>query len=191
MKKNSSALLLELSKQTHQLINEAETLLSVPDDQLHQRPSSGSWNVLECLEHLNLYGDFYLPEIRKCINESRFSPSEYFESGWLGAYFVKSMEPGKTMKKMKTFKDKDPIKMILNKASIERFIEQQMEMLNLLDLANSVDLNRIKTSISISRLLKLKLGDTLRFLIAHNKRHMLQAFACLPNATRKQYTQTV
>jgi hypothetical protein len=76
---------------------------------------AGGWNVLECLEHLNLYGDFYLPEIRKRIVESSFPPGEYFKSGWLGDYFVKSMEPGKTMKKMKTFKDKDPIKQVLNR----------------------------------------------------------------------------
>lgn len=187
----SNALLSELSERTHQLLNDAATLLQVPDNLLQERPSAGRWNVLECLEHLNLYGDFYLPEIRRRIVESSFPPGEYFNSGWLGDYFVKSMEPGKTMKKMKTFKDKDPIKQVLNRDCIDRFIEQQREILTLVEMAKSVDLSRTKTGISISRLLKLKLGDTFRFLIAHNIRHMCQAFACLPNTSKKQVVKIV
>jgi hypothetical protein len=45
----------------------------------------------------------------------------------------------------------------------------------LLDKAKNVSLGKTKTGISISKLIKLKLGDTFRFVIYHNIRHIEQA----------------
>ncbi len=52
-----------------------------------------SWSILECLEHLNLYGDFYIPEIKNRIESSKTLPKENFKSRILGNYFAKSMLP--------------------------------------------------------------------------------------------------
>jgi hypothetical protein len=41
--------------------------------------------------------------------------------------------------------------------------------------AQKVDLTKVKTAISLSKFIKLRLGDTLRFLVYHNERHILQA----------------
>ena len=180
MQLKTTELLGQLAGATHKLIQDAENLLLLPEEVLQQRPAHGGWNALECMEHLNLYGDFYLPEIRKRIRESRYGTTPFFKPGLLGDYFAKSMEPGPAMKKMKTFKDKNPIRRKLEKETIERFIDQQNEMLELLHKAAAVDLNKTKTSITITTLLKLKLGDTLRFVVAHNRRHMAQACASLP-----------
>jgi hypothetical protein len=46
--------------------------------------------------------------------------------------------------------------------------------LNLLEQGKKVDLTRTRTSISISSLIKLRLGDTLRVVIYHNQRHLAQ-----------------
>ena len=76
---------------------------------------------------------------------------------------------------MKTFNDKNPIGSKLDKLTIERFILQQKEMLNLLEKSKKIDLNKTKTAISISKFIKLKIGDTLRVVIYHNERHLVQA----------------
>jgi len=44
-----------------------------------------------------------------------------------------------------------------------------------LDVCAKVDIGKTKTAISISKWIKLKLGDTLRVVIYHNQRHMAQA----------------
>jgi hypothetical protein len=173
-------LIKDLEEKTGIIISKAEHLLTLSTQALQQRPADGGWNALECIEHLNRYGEFYLPEIRKRIAQSPFPPSATFKAGMLGNYFAKSMEPKAGTRKMKTFKDKDPIHTSLNRQCIETFIEQQHEMLALLESARRVDLSRTKTSISISRLITLKLGDTLRFVINHNERHIAQALAALP-----------
>lgn len=61
------------------------------------------------------------------------------------------------------------------------FIGQQQQLLKLLQAARMVNLNKVKTRISISRFVKIKLGNTFRFVIYHNQRHILQAKRVLVN----------
>ncbi len=175
MKTTAENLITELIERTKQAINECETLNQKPLTDLNKKTNETSWSALECLEHLNLYGDFYLPEIAKRINESSWEPEANFKGGFLGNYFTNSMLPKADLKKMKTFKDKNPNGSKLDKNTIERFLNQQKEMLTLLNQARGISLNKTKTAISISKLIKLKLGDTFRFVIAHNERHLVQA----------------
>ncbi|MDF3026879.1 MAG: hypothetical protein K0S23_1186 [Fluviicola sp.] len=186
MKIQTEVLLVDLTNRTKQLIREAEAFKDLAEQTLNYKQDPESWSVLECLEHLNLYGRFYLPEIAKRISEQSSSSSlsiplqrgkneSVFKSGWLGNYFANSMLPKEKLNKMKTFKNMNPLNSKLDKQVIEEFIGQQNEMLRLLEEARKVNLNKTKTAISISKLIKLKLGDTFRFVIYHNQRHMVQA----------------
>lgn len=184
MKINSEALLNDLAERTRQNLNEAEKLAQNPVATLNWRENTENWSVLECIEHLNLYGDFYLPEIEKKIQNSRFkTPAAIFKSGLLGNYFAEMMLPKENLKRIKTFKDKDPIGSDLKKDAIWRFIDQQKFCLNLLNAARAVDLNRTKTAISITKLIRLRLGDTFRVLIYHNQRHVVQAAKVMEKRT--------
>ncbi len=168
----TNTLLQELSAQTARLLSFAEAVSNLDDKALQQRPNAQSWSILECLEHLNLYGDFYLPAVRKAIAGAPSSKTETFKSGWLGTYFVKSMEPAG--KKMKTFKDKDPLNAALNRSVITRFADQHNQWLKLLKAAEKVNLNHTKVPISIAPWLKLRLGDIFLFVFAHEARHQAQ-----------------
>ncbi len=176
-------LLKDLSEMTRTNLNSSREFLQRTAVELNHRPASESWSALECLAHLNLYGDFYLPEIERALESSRHSTEEDFKSGLLGNYFAKMMLPGGKLKKMKTFKEKDPFGSDLDKTTIEKFIRQQEQLLDLLCRSSQVSLTRTKTAISISKLLKLRLGDTFRVVIYHNQRHLVQAQKAL--ATNK------
>jgi len=89
-------------------------------------------------------------------------------------YFVESMLPKPKPNKAKTFRSMDPIHSRLDKSVIDRFIEQQDSMIKLLEISKNKNLNRIRIPVSISKLIKLKLGDTFRFVIYHNIRHIQQ-----------------
>ncbi|MDO5968849.1 DinB family protein [Flavivirga aquimarina] len=181
MKVTSEALISELIEKTRQNINQVEALNLKVIDELNWKANKDTWSALECIEHLNLYSDYYLPEIEQRIIKSTFKPEYYFKSGALGNYFAKSMMPKEKLNKMKTFKDKNPNGSKLDKTTLERFLIQQEKMLELLDKARNVSLNKTKTSISITKLIKLKLGDTFRVVIYHNERHMVQALKTLGN----------
>jgi len=76
--------------------------------------------------------------------------------------------------KMKTFKDKNPLNEKLDKTVIDRFISQQIKLLELLNQSRNVSLGKVRIPTSISNLIKLKLGDTFQFFINHIIRHLQQ-----------------
>ncbi|MBI3232491.1 MAG: DinB family protein [Bacteroidetes bacterium] len=126
---------------------------------------------------LNLYGDFYLPEIEKqMITNAHTKPVAFFNPGIIGNYFANLMlVKDKNFKKMKSPKDKNPSNSTLTIVTIDRFLKQQQLLKNILTKAKEINLNQTKTSISLTKLIKLKLGDTLRFYVYHIDRHIQQA----------------
>ncbi|AUC16811.1 hypothetical protein BTO06_17410 [Tenacibaculum sp. SZ-18] len=175
MSLKSETLLNELIELTQKNIDAAELFKNYTTEQLNWKENTESWSILECVEHLNRYSDFYLPEISQKIRNSKSIPSEIFKSNWFGRYFSKSVSYKEKLNKMKTFASMNPINSELSISTIDKFIIQQHEVLELLDKAKNVNLDKTKTAISISKLIKLKLGDTLRVLIYHNERHIKQA----------------
>jgi len=173
-KMESEKLIQLLIEQTKEIINQVENLKNDDLKTLTWKENKTSWSVLECLEHLNLYGDFYLPEIDRKIKNSNTKKETEFKNGFLGNYFAKSMLPKENLNKMKTFKDKNPLNANLDKSVIDKFINQQVKLLDLLDQSRSVSLNKVRIETSISSLIKLRLGNTFQFFINHNIRHIKQ-----------------
>ncbi len=175
MKFITKELITELIEKTRIIINKVDKFRDLPFETLNHKENIDNWSVLECIEHLNLYGDYYNPEIKRVIEISCTKASEVFKSGIIGSYFVNSMLPKGKLNKMKTFKDKNPSGSNLDINVIDRFINQQKEYLELIEKSKNINLTKTKTAISISKLIKLRLGDTFRFIIAHNERHIIQA----------------
>ncbi|MDO6803653.1 DinB family protein [Wenyingzhuangia sp. 1_MG-2023] len=175
MSLTSEKLLQDLLEITRENLNSVENLKKQPIEWLNWKENSESWSVLECIEHLNRYGDFYIPEITTRINTSKTKSSELFKSNWIGKYFSESVSYKKKLNKMKTFKSMNPLNCKLNSQTLEKFMRQQHQIIELLDQSKNINLDKTKTAISISKLIKLKLGDTYRVLIFHNQRHIKQA----------------
>lgn len=170
-------LLSSLEKDTEAHVTQAVHIFqNLPEEQLLKQPANGGWSIAQCLEHLNSYGRYYLPAIGKGLAKPAGSPAnEVFVSTWLGNYFTKMMQPGAKTKKYKSPKDHMPAAGLDAYAVVSEFIRQQEQLLVYLRMSREADINAILIPISISRFIKLKLGDTFRFLIAHNERHMQQA----------------
>ncbi len=172
---DSEKLINELIDITKANKEATELFLKQPIDTLNFKKSTDSWSILECIEHLNRYGNFYIPEIKKQIAKSTHSKSNTFNSGILGNYFAKSMFPKEKLNKMKTFQSMNPNNSSLDTNVLNVFLDQQDQLIELLSLAKLKDLKKIKTSISISKWIRLRLGDTFRVVIYHNLRHVEQA----------------
>lgn len=174
MKIKQAELIDDLIERTKNVLNQGEHYKTLSLKELNTRTAPQTWSVLECLEHLNRYGNFYLPEIEQRLQQATKSNTETFKSGWLGNYFAKSMLPKEKLNKMNTFKEMNPLGSQLDKETVNTFIQQQKKILELLQMARQYNLNKVKTGISISKWIKLKLGDTFRVIIYHNQRHMVQ-----------------
>lgn len=141
--------------------------------------ANGGWSIAQCIDHLNTYGRYYLP----LIAEKLKNPAPYrkpFKSGWLGGYFVRMMQQPASQKPLKAVKKHLPAPKLDAHAVVAEFIQQQEQLLALLRQAQNTDLNGARLPISILKLIKLKIGDILLFLVAHNQRHLLQAQRNLP-----------
>lgn len=143
---------------------------------LLSQPEGGGWSIAQCLWHLNSYGDYYLPLISEALESAAdAAEADLFKSTKLGDYFANLMEPGPQKKKIKAFKKHTPGTILDPYEVTAEFIRQQEVLLACITLARKKDLNKIKIPVSIMPILKLRLGDVFRFLIAHNERHLQQA----------------
>lgn len=153
----------------------------MPPEMLAAQPAPGQWSAAQCLEHLNIYGRHYLPEMEKAIVRSKRNghrPAASFRPGWLGAYFTRIMQPGADghlKMKMKAPANAVPSPQPDPCAMLAEFIDQQETLLRLIDLAASADLGKVRVPISLTPWIRLKLGDTFLFFTAHIRRHLLQA----------------
>lgn len=177
MKKyRSTELLDQLRSDVLSLISTAESLRNEDSSHLLEQPVPGKWSVAQVLEHLNSYGYYYLPAIERSLQQDK-PAIDYFKPGWLGDKFTKMMQPtaqGKVKNKMKAPKGHRPAPALDHKAVLQEFITQQHTLLSLLDAAKAKNIGSIRTPVSLTRFIKLKVGDTFRFLIAHEQRHFVQ-----------------
>ena len=166
----------------------------LPPERLAARPAPGAWSAAQCLEHLNVYGRYYLPAIEKAMAAGKrrgHRPAPVFRSGLLGGYFTKLMQPqadGKLKSKMQAPKNAIPQETPDPIAMLAEFINQQEAMLRLLEAAKSANLKQAKVPISIAPWLRLRLGDTFLFYTAHHQRHVLQIQRALAGAGAKTAT---
>ena len=173
---NTIDLINDLTERTLKIQSALKNLETFSIDDLNKRDHPDAWSAFECIAHLNIYGDFYIPEItRKIAQSGNKIPSTVFKSGILGNYFVKMVGPLDASKKMKTLSSANPLGSALNISTLHKFDKQQSAMLEILKNAATVNLNKTRTGISIAPWIKIKLGDTLRVVILHNQRHMEQA----------------
>ena len=181
MQANSNALINEMIVLTEQATKAVKQFKTLDPEQLNRKNSPDEWSILECIEHLNLYGDYYLPEIEKQIIAHKNGPApELFKSGLLGNYFAELMkEKNGKIKKMKSPADKNPAGTSLPVTTLDRFIKQQELLVSLLVQARSVNLVRARVPVSIARFIRLRLGDTFRFFVYHIERHIRQAGSML------------
>lgn len=165
-------LILQLQNDVQHIIERTEQEVLNLDSKIVQwKENTDSWSVLECYEHLNIYNRFYNDQLEKALAQS--SSPQTFKSGWLGNYFTKMIAPTNE-KPIKTMKHVDPKGSTLTFDVVEEFLGHQRKLLHLLNLAKSKNLNPRKISVEFLRLLKIKIGDGFRFVVAHEQRHLQQ-----------------
>lgn len=192
---NSHTLLQDLRNDVNAILNVTHTRIkNQPDAANLQLPAPGKWSAAQCLVHLNGYGRYYIPQLQAALQrgeQKHLAARPVFRSSWLGNYFTGLMKPqedGALRSTMQAPKGYRPAPEADAQAVIAEFVQQQQQLLELLDRAEKVDIARLKVPTSLSKFIRLSAGDTLRFLIAHEQRHILQALRALRVATGNSAT---
>jgi hypothetical protein len=173
---DKNQLLDRLENDTRAIILRTNYLLQEDPGLLLQQPAPGQWSVAQVTEHLNTYGRYYLPLLQKALGKARVSKGGRYKPGWLGDYFTKMMLPkeGLVRNKMKAFKNHRPSPDIDSKKVLDEFLQQEQLLLTLLAESRNLDIASVRIPISIASFIRLKAGDTFRFVIAHHQRHFVQ-----------------
>lgn len=168
----ASQLISQIRQDVLQVEQQCKDLLSPLDTHtLNAKPSPSTWSPLECLEHLNHYAAYYLPEISKSLKKAASMDTEV-KYTWFGK---KSLDLVTSPAKKKTLKKMDPGRSQLQAEVLGRFLNHQKEFLALLKRAEGKDLNGKKVRVEFMKLIRMRLGETIIFLSEHQKRHMKQA----------------
>jgi hypothetical protein len=151
------------------------------ESQFNWRPGEGRWSIAECIVHLNKSVAATLPAFDRAIAEGRAkgrlaksdAPSRY---GWFSRWMIGSMEPP-PKRRMKTF----PIFAVPVGGThsmttvLPEFVAVRDQLAERVRRAEGLDLQGNRTVSPVTRLLRMPLGAYLRFVVAHDRRHLWQA----------------
>lgn len=155
-------------------------LAQLSEEQLKWRSSASSWNIMEILAHLNVFSSFYYETLSRKIEKTRFRKSkEAFLSTPLGRSAWRAMKLGNAKNVKRRFKSVRQYNPVIDPSLIkgnerEQFVKDQNQFLEILQLAAEVNLKRVKIPISLSKIIRFRLGDAILYVTYHNQRHLQQ-----------------
>ncbi len=167
----------EYRRQFEVVRDDARQLIEGLDrEQLNWSPAPGSWSIAQCLVHLNAVDRAYVRRLERGIEEARergLVGGGKIRYGVLERWFIRSMEPPPRRR----FPAPRPVVPAADhdRETVEKFLATQERLIELLQLANGVDVVQAKIVSPLSKLLKLRLGAAFAFLAAHDRRHLWQA----------------
>jgi DinB superfamily len=175
---SKQSLITELLDRIELIKASTHPFLRLTDDQLMARPRPDNWSIAEIFEHLNIVNGIY---IRSILSRTTLAPdvkTETYTSGWLGDWvYAKVMpRPDGSVFKLKASKSYCAVSEELDGREVLHRFQQHCDAIDdILRHIATKNLQRIKIPFSSTRLLRLRLGDNLRYLVAHSERHLLQA----------------
>lgn len=150
------------------------------DAQFNWHPGKGRWSIADCLQHLNVGVSKVLPAFDAAIIEGRAKgqhASGPFKYGWFSRMVAGSMEPPPK------FRMKTVAMLRVPSTATYRVVELLPEFGRVRDRlaarvrqAQGLDLAHVRTISPINRLLRLPLGAYFQFILAHDRRHLWQAW---------------
>jgi hypothetical protein len=83
-------------------------------------------------------------------------------------------QQGQIKNKMKAMKGHSPTAKLNKEQVVTEFLQWQRKFLLIIEKAGQKDIQSIRVPISIASFIRLRLGDVLMFITAHNQRHWVQ-----------------
>jgi hypothetical protein len=148
--------------------------------QMNWKKDNKTWSVNEILAHLNAYASYYNKTLALRISGTRHrEKSEKFVSSPLGRSAWSSMKLGNAQNIKRTIRSPKMYNPSVNPTllsgnELDTFEQGQLELLDIIKEASKVNLKKVKIPISISKIIRLRLGDALMFVVYHNERHVQQ-----------------
>jgi hypothetical protein len=171
--------LAECLRQLDEIDADAGKLLTgLTEDQFHWSPASARWSIAQCLVHLIIVGQRYFPILDETMEHARaedLMARGPFQYGFLERWFVRATEPPPSIRLRTPPSARPPDDQPLA-GVVANFLLTQEELRKRIRAANGLHLARAKVASAFIKSLKLGLGPCFAFLVAHERRHLWQAW---------------
>ena len=151
-----------------------QLMTGLKPEQLNWQPRPDAWSVGQCLEHLCITNEQYVPAISGSL-EGRPAAVREITPGWFGRWFIKSfIEPSPQTKRARAPKKIVPGSQV-ELSVLERFLGSNQALREAIRHARNYDVNRIRFRNPFLPLLHFTVGTGLEIISGHERRHLLQA----------------
>lgn len=177
---NANQLIQQLSADLSEVIEEVNKRVNSVEELEHLNlpEADRKWSMLQCIAHMTLAAKIYVENTDKAFANHEQRDSNYeFRSHWRSDWFTNRIAPDANAiikNRIRTMKSMYPKEVLDKDQTLADFNELHHKMLQQLETARNYDLNRIKISSALGPILKFRLGDGFRFVIAHAQRHIVQ-----------------
>ena len=155
----------------------------VPDDRWSKRSDPSRWSTAECVAHLNLTSEAYVPRIQKAIEQARALPAKEnggYRRDILGWLFGKMVGPLPTIGKARIGKVKTtpafvPTGNFPKSELLAEFKRLQLELMRLVRECDGLQIDKVKITSPFGEKIQYNCYSALVLLPRHQERHLQQA----------------
>jgi len=171
--------LRDMWDQLEAIRRDAKALVSgLRPDQLAWRPAPDRWSIAECLDHLTRMAEAVMPSIDAGIANARargWLRRGPYRPGPLQRWMLRGTEPPPKVR-VRVKESLGPTAGRAPEECVARFFTAQDEIQLRLASASDLDLKRIKIPSPVVSWIRYPLGFAFLFLLAHERRHLWQAW---------------
>ena len=145
-------------------------------EQLNWKPSPEKWSVGQCVEHLAISSEVYLGPIAEALAGPPSGSVDEITPGWFGRWFIRNyIAPSPQTKRARAPKQIAPVLSRVEPTILERFLNGNRGMRELVTRAAGYDVNRLRFRNPFIPLIRFTVGTGFEITSKHEDRHLLQA----------------
>jgi hypothetical protein len=148
--------------------------------QLNWKPHPGEWSVGQCLDHLSVSNEVYLPAISEALVGRSQAPVPEISVGWFGRWFIRNYiappPPGAVKPRTRApAPGKIRPSPDVDRSVLDRFLRSNETTRQIIRQACSHDVNRIRFRNPLVGVIRFTVGTGLEIISQHERRHLIQA----------------
>jgi hypothetical protein len=168
----------DVEKELNEATRRAWSLIQSTDARLFTvRPNPSSWSAAECISHLSISSESFLPVLRAALDDARkrkLTTTKNPKMDLLGRILRWFLEPP-IRAKTKTTAPFVPRAVRAKADAFGEFASLQSKLSEMLNAARGLDLGKVKIVSPFDKRVKYNVFSAFRILVAHQRRHLWQA----------------
>ena len=168
----------EVEREFNDATKRAWTLVHNTDGRLFTvRPSPGSWSAAECISHLSISTQMFLPVLKSAVEDAKkrgLTSERPPKMDLLGRVLAWFLEPP-IRQRVKTAAPFVPRSVRAKSEAFGEFASLQDRLVELLHAARGLDLRKVKIVSPFDRRVRYNAFSAFRIVVAHQRRHLWQA----------------